>query len=82
MPSWDLFEAQSQEYRDRVLPQNIPTLAVEAGVSQGWSKYADDSISVDKFGVSAPGDLIMKNYGFSVDNVVASAKTLLEREKK
>ena len=82
MPSWELFEAQPQSYREVCFAQNIPTLAVEAGVSQGWCKYADDSVSVDKFGISAPGDLIMKNYGFNVDNVVACAKALLERKKK
>ena len=76
MPSWELFDEQPQEYKDSVLPRNLPTLAVEAGVSQGWCKYADDTISVDKFGVSAPGELVLKNYGFNVDNVVDKAKAL------
>ena len=82
MPSWELFNQQPKEYRDSVLPAHVPTLAVEAGVSQGWCKYADDTISVDTFGMSAPGPLVMKNYGFNVDNVVEKAKALLARMKK
>jgi len=82
MPSWELFEEQPESYKKSVLPADVLTLSVEAGVSQGWSKYADEMIAVDKFGVSAPGNLVMKNYGFSVDNVVAKAKELLQRKKK
>ncbi len=81
MPSWELFEAQSEEYRHSVLPPDVKArLAVEAGVSQGWERYVGDHggiISVDRFGASAPASIVMKEYGFSVDNVCAKALALL-----
>jgi transketolase len=55
MPSWDLFAAQSDEYREQVLPADVPTLAVEAGATLGWERYADDVVGIDHFGASAPG---------------------------
>ena len=83
MPSWELFEAQSQEYRDSVLPPSIHgRLAVEAGVTQGWHRYIGDRgdvIGVDRFGASAPGPIVMREFGFSVDNVCKRALALLER---
>ncbi|MFL7810360.1 MAG: transketolase, partial [Anaerolineae bacterium] len=82
MPSWDLFEAQSQAYRDLVLPSSVRArLAVEAGVDQGWSRHVGDDgdvIGVDRFGASAPGEVVMREYGFSVENVVERARALLE----
>jgi transketolase len=84
MPSWELFEAQSQEYRDSVLPPSAHArLAVEAGVTQGWHRYIGDRgdvIGVDRFGASAPGPIVMREYGFSVDNVCKRALALLERK--
>ena len=81
MPSWELFEAQSKEYRDSVLPPSIRArLAVEAGVTQGWSKYVGldgDVIGLDRFGASAPYTVIFEKLGFTVDNVVARAKRLV-----
>ena len=64
MPSWDLFDAQSDDYRAPVLPPDVPTLAVEAGVSFGWERYADDVVSIDRFGASAPGDVVMRELGY------------------
>ena len=85
MPSWELFEAQSQAYRDSVLPPSVPSrLAVEAGVSQGWHRYVGDRgdvISVDRFGASAPGPVVMREYGFSVANVCQRALALIERNR-
>lgn len=82
MPSWELFEAQTQEYRDSVLPPSIRArLAVEAGVSQGWHRYVGDRgdvIGVDRFGASAPGPVVMREYGFSVENVCQRALAMLE----
>jgi transketolase len=82
MPSWELFEAQSFEYRQSILPPAIGArLAVEAGVSQGWHRYVGDHgdvIAVDRFGVSAPSSQVMREYGFSVDNVYRKAKALLK----
>jgi transketolase len=85
MPSWELFEAESQAYRDSVLPPSVPSrLAVEAGVSQGWHRYVGDRgdvISVDRFGASAPGPVVMREYGFSVANVCQRALALIERNR-
>lgn len=82
MPSWELFEAQSQKYRDSVLPPSIPLrLAVEAGISQGWERYVGeqgDIISVEKFGASAPGPVVMAKYGFTVENICKRIFTLLK----
>jgi transketolase len=79
MPSWNLFEAQSADYQDDVLPPEVPTLAVEAGVSLGWDRYADDSISIDRFGASAPGEHVLEQLGYTAENVVARSRDLLER---
>ena len=81
LPCWELFEQQSQEYRDEVLPPSITArLAVEAGVRQGWERYvglAGDVICLDRFGASAPGDVALKELGFNVDNVLQRARALL-----
>lgn len=81
MPCWELFEAQSAEYKESVLPKAIKArVSVEAGTTFGWSKYVGDagaSIGVDTFGASAPGDIIMEQFGFTVDNVVATAKKVM-----
>lgn len=84
MPSWRLFDSQSAAYREKVLPKSIrKRLAVEAGLTLGWLKYVTDEgdvIGVDKFGESAPGDEVMKEYGFTVENVVKRAKALLSKK--
>jgi transketolase len=81
MPSWELFDAQSQEYRDSVLPPTVRArLAVEAGASQGWHKYVGDRgdvIGVDRFGASAPGKVLLRECGFTVDNVCERAMKLI-----
>lgn len=81
MPSWELFAAQSQKYRDSVLPPAVTArLAVEAGVSQGWQRYIGergDMISVESFGASAPGSKVMEKYGFTVNNVCKKAWALI-----
>ncbi|HET7675606.1 MAG TPA: transketolase [Gammaproteobacteria bacterium] len=82
MPSWDLFDAQPREYRDAVLPPDVHArLAVEAGSPQGWHRYVGergDVLGVTKFGASAPGDVAMREYGFTVDNVCERARRLLQ----
>ena len=74
MPSWDLFEKQDQAYKDSVLPKNIKKrVAIEMGASLGWHKYSGDEgtvMAIDTFGASAPGDLVIEKYGFTVENVV------------
>ncbi len=82
MPSWELFDQQDENYRLKVFPKELrKRLSVEAGSSIGWRKYVTedgDIIGIDRFGESAPGEEVMKEYGFSVENVVAKAKKLLE----
>jgi transketolase len=81
LPCWELFEEQSKEYRDEVLPVGVPArLAIEAGVCQGWDRYVGDRgavICLDRFGASAPGEVALRELGFNVDNVVAHARALL-----
>jgi len=77
MPSWDCFELQPAEYRDSVLPPGVPTLAVEAGVSLGWERYADDSVSIDRFGTSAPGKTVLEQFGFTPEHVAERARALV-----
>src|SRR4029079_5389120 len=83
MPSWELFEEQSAEYRDEVLPPEVKArLSVEPGVSLGWSKWVGDhgsSISIEHFGSSAPGEVVLEQFGYNLDNVVARATALLQR---
>lgn len=77
MPSWELFEAQPRSYRGSVLPPSARAwLAVEAGATQGWHRYVGDQgdvIGVDRFGASAPGKVMMREYGFTVDHVCERA---------
>jgi transketolase len=81
LPSWELFDAQPREYREAVLPPTVGArLAVEAGVPQGWHRYVGDRgdvLAVERFGASAPGDILLREYGFTVDNVCARALALL-----
>lgn len=82
MPSWDLFDAQPQSYRDDVLPPNVRArLAVEMGAVQGWHRYVGDAgevLGVESFGASAPASRLLPEFGFTVDNVVARARRLLD----
>ncbi|MDQ0253614.1 transketolase [Evansella vedderi] len=83
MPSWDRFEKQSQEYKDSVLPKNIKVrLGIEMANPLGWERYTGDQgavLGIDGFGASAPGERILKEYGFTVENVVANFKQLLNK---
>jgi transketolase len=77
MPCWELFEGQSDAYRVETLPPDVPTLAVEAATRFGWERYADDVVSIDRFGASAPGDVVMRELGITPENTVARARELL-----
>ncbi|AQS44275.1 transketolase [Bacillus velezensis] len=83
MPSWDRFEKQSAEYKNSVLPPNVTKrLAIEMGSSFGWGKFTGlegDVLAIDRFGASAPGETIMKEYGFTAENVVDRVKKLLNK---
>lgn len=77
LPSWDRFAAQGREYRDHLLPPGIPVLSVEAATTFGWERYADDSIGIDRFGVSAPGAEVLDKLGINLDHVLERARALL-----
>ena len=83
MPCWELFEEQPAEYRDEVLPPDVKArVSVEAGVELGWSRWVGsegDSISIERFGASAPGGTVLDHLGYNVDNVVARVLALRER---
>jgi transketolase len=83
MPSWELFERQPEAYRGSVLPPSCKArLAIEAGVSMGWEKYVGDGgavVCINHFGASAPYKVLSEKFGFTIENVVATAKKLLGR---
>ena len=81
MPSWELFEEQAQDYQDSVLQPGIPTISVEAGVSMGWSRWADASVSIERFGASAPGGEVLKQLGITPEHVAATVTETLERKR-
>ncbi len=83
MPCWELFEAQSADYRESVLPEAISVrVSIEAGTTFGWSRYvgsAGIAIGVNRYGASAPGEVIYEKLGLVPDAVTAAVKSLLER---
>jgi len=85
MPSWELFDIQPREYRDSVLLPSVRLrLAVEAGITQGWHRYTGDLgdvIGLDRFGASAPGGTVMREFGFTPENVLQRALALLRGAK-
>jgi transketolase len=85
LPCWNLFDTQPAEYREAVLPPDVPMLAIEAGVSLGWRSYVGPGIAVigvDRFGASAPGGTVMREYGISIDHVTRRALALVKQHKK
>merc|ERR1719449_487396 len=74
MPCMERFERQSAEYKAEILPGGVKKIAMEAGVSGLWYKYADTVVGVDKFGMSAPGDFVMDKYGMNADTLVKAAR--------
>jgi len=81
-PSWELFELQSEEYKNSVLPKDIKArIAIEAGVAQGWHKYTGDGgkiISIETFGASAPDAILFEKFGITVENVLQTSRLLLK----
>ena len=81
MPSWELFDAQPQEYRDAILPPDQRTrLSVEAGAVNGWGRYVGldgASIGMSTFGVSAPGAVLLEQFGFTPARIAAEARKLI-----
>lgn len=84
LPSWNIFDRQTGEYRSEVFPKSIPVLAIEAGATLGWRSYVGpqiDVIGVDRFGASAPGERVYREYGFTVDNVREHVMNLIQEKK-
>ncbi len=84
MPSMELFEAQSAEYKEQVLPSSIRArVAVEAGATMPWYRYTGFDgavIGIDHFGASAPANILFKEFGFTVENVVETSKNVIEKQ--
>jgi len=77
MPSWELFAAQDDAYRSSVLPSDQPKVSVEAGIAMGWAQWVDASVSIERFGASAPGELVMRELGMTAEHVAAPVRSLL-----
>jgi transketolase len=77
MPSWELFAAQDEAYRDSVLAPDLPSVSVEAGISQGWERWVDRSVSIDRFGASAPGPEVLRRLGITPEAVAGAAVELI-----
>ncbi len=77
LPSMDRFQEQDVAFRSEIFPDGVPVLSVEAGVTFGWAAYADDSIGIDRFGASAPGNLVLDKLGINVGHVVERATALV-----
>jgi transketolase len=83
LPSWHLFATQPETYRGQVLPEGVPLLVIEAGASLGWRSYLGRPaavIGVDRFGASAPGEVVLWEHGFTTENVYQQARSLLRLE--
>ncbi|MEA2190718.1 MAG: transketolase [Solirubrobacteraceae bacterium] len=78
MPSWELFEEQDDDYQESVLPLDLPAVSVEAGVRQGWERYADSIVSIDRFGASAPGATVLEELGITPSHVAQRVRELLD----
>jgi transketolase len=77
MPSWELFDAQDDEYREEILPPDLPSVSIEAGIAMGWSKYVDASVSIERFGASAPGAEVLEKLGITPDHAAEKVRELL-----
>lgn len=77
MPSWELFGAQDATYRDGVLTPGVPRLGVEARRGLGWCVWADDWVSLERFGASAPADLLFREFGFTPEHLAERARRLV-----
>ena len=78
LPCWACFEEQTAEYRHQTLRSDLPSLAVEAGSTLGWYKYADEVLGIDRFGISAPAGYIFEEFGITADAIVSKVQLLME----
>merc|ERR1712217_187356 len=81
MPSWELFRAQPDSYREALLPKDVPKMSVEAAVTMGWQEWADAFVGINVFGASAPGGTCLERFGFNVPNIVSCAGRCLKGER-
>ena len=79
MPSLDLFAAQEESYRHAVVPPGVPSVSVEAGVAQGWQGWVTSSVSIERFGASAPGGEMLARLGITADAVAGAVRALMGR---
>ncbi len=77
MPSWELFARQDEAYRSEVLGEGVPRISVEAGIAMGWSRWVDASVSIERFGASAPGTEVLERFGFTPAAVAERVRDLL-----
>jgi len=82
MPSWFLFEKQSDTYRSSILPKSVPTVSIEAGTTLGWAKYAQVQVGIDHFGASAPAEILFREFGMTVENVVKETVEMLVESQR
>jgi transketolase len=85
-PSWEIFEQQDEEYKESVFPKDIKArVSLEMAVAMGWNKYIGDSgksISIETFGASAPDTVLYQKYGFTIENVISTAKSVMNNVAK
>jgi transketolase len=77
MPSWELFADQDEAYREEVLPPGLPSVSVEAGISMGWERWVDRSVSIERFGASAPGLEVLDKLGINPGATADAVRELL-----
>jgi transketolase len=77
LPCWEAFEAQPETYREGILPKSLPTLAVEAGATLGWERYAQRALGLNRYGASAPLAQVYPKLGFTSEQVAAEVRALL-----
>ena len=81
MPSWDRFERLSKEQQREIFPKDVPVLSVEAGVTMGWERYADQTIGINRFGTSAPGAIALEKLGINLEAVLQASRSLIKDYK-
>ncbi|MUH57614.1 MAG: transketolase [Actinobacteria bacterium] len=79
LPCWECFEEQPKDYRQAVIRRDIPSLSIEAGATLGWAKYADESLGIDTFGISAPADFVFEYFNLTPSSVAAAVRHRLEQ---
>jgi len=79
-PSWEAFDGQSADYQAEIFPEGLPVLAVEAGTTFGWERYADDIVGIDRFGASGPAGVLFEKFGFTPDHVAERMTLLVKGE--